>query len=242
MSEDQWNEQYTTARIAPTRDDQTLRSKRMSIMEQLSLEERAQQLRSPTGVTGLAVADMLNELNREGNLGTVKELEVARDAQVLEVGCGTGSMARVVVSQAEGANYVGVDSSSAMIEAACGRNSDLIRKGLADFHESYAEQMPFDGARFTRVFSIGVIHFWPDPVKALTEVLRVMRPGALMLMGCLGPERAPPFARAEYGFHLHDPQSWRSFCLTAGFSKVEVTTRSLGSESGPQLIHLAAQA
>jgi SAM-dependent methyltransferase len=101
--------------------------------------------------------------------------------------------------------------------------------------------MPFDGARFTKVFSIGVIHFWPDPLKALTEILRVMRPGGLMLMGCLGPERAPPFARAEYGFHLHDPQKWRSFCLAAGFSTVEVHTRSLGSDGGPQLIHLAAQ-
>ena len=92
------------------------------------------------------------------------------------------------------------------------------------------------------MFSIGVIHFWPDPTKAFAEVLRVMCPGALMLMGCLGPERAPPFARAEYGFHLHDPQDWQSFCSAAGFSAVEVHTRSLGSENGPQLVHLAARA
>jgi ubiquinone/menaquinone biosynthesis C-methylase UbiE len=213
----------------------------MSIMEQLGLEERAHQLRNPTGATGLAVADMLNELNREGNLRAVKELQVTWGAQVLEVGCGTGSMARAVIDQAEGVSYAGIDSSPTMIDAARDRNSDLIGRGLASFHEAYSEQMPFDGARFTKVFSIGVIHFWPDPLKALTEILRVMRPGGLMLMGCLGPERAPPFARAEYGFHLHDPQKWRSFCLAAGFSTVEVHTRSLGSDGGPQLIHLAAQ-
>ncbi len=150
-------------------------------------------------------------------------------------------MARVVLDQAEGVSYVGVDSSPTMISAARDRNPDLIGKALASFHESYAEQMPFEDARFSRVFSIGVIHFWSDPVKALTEVLRVMRPGARMLMGCLGPERAPSFARAEYGFHLRDPQSWRSFCLTAGFSTAEVDTRNLGSGNGPQIVHLAAQ-
>lgn len=214
----------------------------MSIMEQLSLEERAHQLRNPTGATGIAIADMLNDLNREGNLRTVEELQVTRDAQVLEVGCGTGSMARTVVDQTEGVRYTGIDSSPTMIDAARDRNPDLISRGLASFHEARSEQMPFDDAKFTRVFSIGVIHFWPDPLKALTEILRVMRPDALMLMGCLGPKRAPPFARADYGFYLHDPQSWRSFCLTAGFSTVEVTTRSLGSEDGPQLIHLAARA
>ena len=212
----------------------------MSVMEQLSLEQRAHQLRNPTGATGLAVADMLTELNREGNL-RAKELHVTPDAQILEVRCGTGSMARVVVDQAEGVSYAGVDSSSTMIDAALERNSDLIGKGLASFHEACAEQMPFEDAGFTGVFSIGVIHFWPNPLKALTEILRVMRPGSLMLMGCLGPERAPPFAGAEYGFHLHDPQSWRSFCLGSGFSTVDVHTRSLGSEGGPQLIHLAAR-
>ena len=214
----------------------------MSILKDLTLEERAKQLRNPIGATGLAVADMLNEINREGNLRTVKELRLTPGAAVLEVGCGTGSLARVVIDQAEGVSYTGIDSSPTMIEAACDRNSDLIEKALTSFHKVYAEQMPFDDARFSRVFSIGVIHFWPDPVRALTEVLRVMRPGALMLMGCLGPERAPPFARAEYGFHLHDPQNWRSFCLAAGFSGVEVNTRSLGSENGPQLVHLAAEA
>ena len=214
----------------------------MSIVEQLGLEERAHQLRNPTGATGLAVADMLNELNREGNHRVVKELQVTRNAQVLEVGCGTGSMARAVIDQAQGVNYAGIDSSSTMIDAALDRNSDLIGEGLASFHEAFAEQMPFDDARFTNVFSIGVIHFWPDPRKALTEIRRVVSPGGLVLMGCLGPERAPPFARADYGFHLHNAHAWRAFCLAAGLNNVEVHTRSLGTDTGPQLIHIAARA
>ena len=66
----------------------------MSMVEQLSHAERARQLRDPTGATGLAVADILGELNRDGNLRTVEELDILAGAQVLEVGCGTGSIAK----------------------------------------------------------------------------------------------------------------------------------------------------
>lgn len=214
----------------------------MSILDTLGLEERARQLRDPTGTAGLAVADRLGEINLQGNTRIVNDLMIACDDHVLELGCGTANMASIVVNKAQGVTYTGLDSSSTMIDAAGERNAALIEKGLMKLHHAYAEHMPLDEASFTKVFSIGLIHFWSDPIKALTEVRRVMRPDALMLMGGLGPERAPPFARLEYGFHLHGPHDWKTFCQAAGFIKVEVETRSMGAGTGPQLVHFSAHA
>ncbi|WP_342321023.1 class I SAM-dependent methyltransferase [Kosakonia sp. BYX6] len=213
----------------------------MSIAEELGPEEYARQLRNPTGKTGLAVAEMLNETNGEGNLLAIKQLQLMPNASVLEIGCSTGSMAKVVIEQAENIIYTGIDSSDTVISAAREQNSGLIAQGLASFHHAYAEQMPFVDASFTDVFSIGVIHFWSDPIKSFSEIFRVMRPGARMVMGCLGPENTPPFARAEYGFHLHDAQTWRSYCFAAGFSTVELEILRRESENAPQFFHLIAQ-
>jgi ubiquinone/menaquinone biosynthesis C-methylase UbiE len=79
-----------------------------------------------------------------------------------------------------------------------------VQAGKASFHLASADAIPFGDDCFDRVFSLGVIHFWIEPMASLVEVRRVLRPGGLMLMGCLAPKEAPDFARVEYGFHLRD--------------------------------------
>lgn len=212
----------------------------MSVFETMSAAELAQQLRDPVGPSGLAVAEGLGALNREGNVGTVAGLALSPADQVLEVGCGLGSMAGAIVEAAEGVCYTGLDQSRTMIDAAVERHADLIRSGRASFILGQVERMPFEAGRFTKVFSVGVIHFWTDPVAALTELRRTMRPGALMVMGGLGPERAPAFAAREHGFYLRSVDAWRAIGEAAGLNMVEV--ESGGSANGPQLIHLTARA
>ena len=43
-----------------------------------------------------------------------------------------------------------------------------------------------------------------------------------MIMACLGPERAPPFAIAEHGFYLRTPAEWMRLAHDAGFATVDV--------------------
>jgi ubiquinone/menaquinone biosynthesis C-methylase UbiE len=195
----------------------------MSLLDTLSPHERARQLRHPMGELGLAIADFLSSTNRAGNVRAVADLGLKRGDRVLE---------DVI--------YAGLDSSLTMITAARERNADLILAGSADFHLAQAEEMPLGDELFTKVFSIGVIHFWDDPVRALTEVRRVMCPGASMVMGCLGPERAPVFARKEYGFNLHTPAEWRTFATAAHFRDMQVEVLSIGLENGPQIVHMIA--
>lgn len=212
----------------------------MSLFQTLSPEELARQLRDPVGTSGLAVADALEVVNRDGNVGVVAALALAPGDRVLEVGCGLGSMAQAIVDAAAHVSYTGLDQSATMIDAARNRCADLIASGRASFELGRVEQMPFEAARFTKVFSVGVIHFWLDPVIALTAIRRTMCAGALMSMGGLGPERAPAFAVEKHGFHLRDAEQWRMICAVAGLSSLEVKT--VDPENGPQVIHFTARA
>lgn len=196
----------------------------MAIFETLTPAERARQLANPEGSVGLAVADWLNENNKQANARVVAQLAVEAGHDVLEIGFGNGRSVPIVITQAHAVRYAGIDISPTMVAEALAFNADLVQAGKASFHLASADAMPFGDAGFDRVFSIGVVHFWTDPAASLAEVRRVLRPGGVMLMGCLAPKDAPDFAQKEYGFHLRDAPEWDALCRGAGFADVDVQT------------------
>jgi ubiquinone/menaquinone biosynthesis C-methylase UbiE len=196
----------------------------MTIFERLAPPERARQLANPEGAVGLAVAGWLNENNKEGSATAVALLTLKAGHHVLEIGFGNGRTAPVVISQAPDIRYWGVDISPTMVAEALRFNLALVKAGKASFHLASAHAIPFGDDSFDRVFSLGVIHFWTEPMASLVEVRRVLRPGGLMLMGCLAPKEAPDFARVEYGFHLRDASAWDALCRKAGFADLDIRT------------------
>ena len=193
----------------------------MSLLETLTPAERAKQLREPEGRVGLEMAHWTSEHNREGNAMIVTSLAIRAGSDVLEIGFGDGRTVPMVMAQAIGVQYDGLDHSPTMVEEAKLFNRELIAAGKASFTLGSANRMPYADASFDFVFSIGVVHFWTDPEVALAEVRRVLRVGGTMVMGCLSPKEAPSFARAEYGFHLREAATWEEMCLAAKFSEAK---------------------
>lgn len=194
----------------------------MAIFAALSPAERARQLANPEGPVGVAVADWLNDANRQATADLVGLLSLETGQHVLEIGFGNGRATPIVMAAAPDVHYTGVDISPTMVAEAERFNAELVRSGRASFHVASSKAMPFDDGGFERVFSIGVVHFWVEPAASLAEVRRVLRPGGVMLMGCLAPEGAPEFALAEYGFHLREASEWNDLCRGSGFSDVNV--------------------
>jgi ubiquinone/menaquinone biosynthesis C-methylase UbiE len=201
----------------------------VAIFDSLTFAERAKQLSNPEGDAGLAVAEWLNERNRQGNAQAVAALGVMSGNQVLEIGFGNGRTIPDVIAQAADVHYTGIDISPTMVEEALRFNAELVTAGRVSLHVGSAERMPFAQASFDRVFSIGVIHFWADAVKPLAEVRRVLRSGGVSQMGCINPRTTPDFARPEYGFYLRDDIAWNTLYRAAGFSEVNVETVEIDS-------------
>jgi ubiquinone/menaquinone biosynthesis C-methylase UbiE len=196
----------------------------MTIFERLAPSERARQLANPEGAVGLAVAEWLNENNNLGNANAAMLLTLKEGQNILEIGFGNGRTAPIVISQAPDIRYWGIDLSPTRVAKALRFNLALVQAGKASFHLASAYAVPFGDDSFDRVFSLGVIHFWTDPMASLIEVRRVLRPYGLMLMGCLAPKEAPDFAQVEYGFHLRDVSEWDALCRKAGFADLDIRT------------------
>ena len=149
-------------------------------------------------------------------------LGIQPGCHVLEIGFGNGRAASDVIDQSTDVRYVGIDISPTMFDEANRFNAALVAAGRASFHLASSEHMPFTDASFDRVFAIGVIHFWRDPIVPLVEIRRVMRPGGLAVMGTPDSRSPQVFTRPEFGFHLRSTDEWRALFCQAGFSTVDV--------------------
>jgi ubiquinone/menaquinone biosynthesis C-methylase UbiE len=114
-----------------------------------------------------------------------KALDLARLAEgesVLDVGCGTGTLAIAAKSRVGHRGQVtGIDASSEMI----GRATKKARKqGVeVNFQTAAAQSLPFQGAAFNVVLSTVMLHHLPDDARArcISEIRRVLKPGGRFL-------------------------------------------------------------
>ena len=97
-----------------------------------------------------------------------------RDGErVLDVGTGTGSVARAVAAALPASEVLGVDPSEAFVAYAKGNAaSSRVRFEVGD-----AQALRFEDGAFDQAMSLLVLNFVPDHQKAAGEMRRVTRPG-----------------------------------------------------------------
>jgi ubiquinone/menaquinone biosynthesis C-methylase UbiE len=110
------------------------------------------------------------------HLGALAAL-AQRDWTMGDLGCGTGETSATLAPFVE--RVIGVDASAAMLQAARKRlhgfdNVELRRGDL--------EALPIDDARLDAATLMLVLHYVPEPERALADVARVLRPGGRFIL------------------------------------------------------------
>lgn len=93
----------------------------------------------------------------------------------LDVGCGTGALTEAIIEHANPDSVIGIDASPGYAAYATARiESSCARFGVGD-----ARSLPVDTASLDAAVSGLVLNFVPDPQRAVAEMARVVRSGAV---------------------------------------------------------------
>lgn len=194
-------------------------------LNSLPPSEMARLLGKPEGEAGIAISKRLNQINAGITSAVYQSLQLRRGERILEIGFANGKLLPELLSCADDLSYAGIDIASTMVDAAKDSNADLVASGRATFELASADEIPHPDASFDRVFAVNVIYFWPDPVRALAEMRRVLRPDGLSIVAAVNPdpqEPPPPFVREEFGFRARDAETVVALHREAGFAQVGI--------------------
>ena len=103
-------------------------------------------------------------------------LHLAKEGKAADLGCGDGRLAVDLARRAPGLSITGVDLSSEMLSEARGRARHGGLGSRVSFREGDVGRLPFTDNSLDLVVSTLSLHHWRDPVVALDEIDRVLRP------------------------------------------------------------------
>jgi demethylmenaquinone methyltransferase / 2-methoxy-6-polyprenyl-1,4-benzoquinol methylase len=177
-----------------------------------------------------------------------------RPARVLDLGCGTGELARQVARHYPAARVFAADFTRAMVVTAARTTAGRAEAPRLEFGRATALRLPFASGSFDLVTNAFVARNLSDLRQAFGEMARVLRPGGALLTLEITEPTSPRFARlfhayfdrvvpwlgaavASAGPYRYLPESLRSLpprdrflevLRAAGFARAEARTQSMG--------------
>ena len=158
-------------------------------------------------------------------------------AVVGDLGCGTAQLSELVAPHV--AQVIAVDSSPDMLQAARTR---LGRVDNVEFRKGAVEALPIEDAHLDLAMMGLVLHHVPDPVRALAECARVLKPGGRALIIDMLPHDRDEYQQQMGHVWLGFPdQMIRKLLTGAGFDTIRLRPLPIDDEAkGPALFAAVA--
>ncbi len=194
----------------------------------------------------LAPVDQLHTGGAPVTLSLMGKAGLARDARVLDAGCGLGGSSRLL---AKSFNFkiTGIDLAPGFIETAERLTRWCRLDHCISYHQGSVVELPFEEQSFEGVLCQHILMNIPDKKTALSEFFRVLKPGGKLILheifkGTGEPLYLPvPWASTPSISFLESWTTFEPWLTAAGFTPDSMSDTTQEALSWWQRIHAAGQ-
>ena len=140
------------------------------------------QVRKPTKWVGRLFLWMMNMSHSRVTDWGLRHVLIESNFTILDVGCGGGRTIEKLAAVATKGVVYGVDYAAGSVAASRAKNAQLIQAGRVEITRASVSQLPFAADKFDSVTAVETQYYWPDLVKDMQEILRVLKPGGTLVV------------------------------------------------------------
>lgn len=187
----------------------------------------ARQCRKPTSWPGRLTARLMNSSHRGVTTWGLSHLRLESGWTILDVGCGGGATIQRLLARVPRGKIHGIDYAKASAAVAETVNAESIAAGRVEIRVASVSNLPFASDSFDLATAVETHYYWPDLVRDLPEVRRVLKPSGYVAL-IAETYRGQRFGIAErlamrlLGGVVLRADEHREVLLRAGYSKVEL--------------------
>lgn len=181
----------------------------------------------PEGKAGSLMLERMNDSHYEVTGWALNFFHFTDHDSILDIGCGGGRTLHRMSDRSPQGKLTGVDYSPVSVEESKRTNAADIADGRMQILQGSVDQLPLADDSFDRIITVESFYFWPDAVKDLKEVRRVLKSGGQFLLVADIynrddlPESAVEHIR-EYNMRNPSLDEFRSYFEQAGFSDITI--------------------
>jgi len=186
----------------------------------------ARQSARPSGLLGRVIAWIMARETAAENAAACRLLELSPTDHVLELGFGHGHTVLELARSVPDGLVAGVDHSAEMHALASALCRPLVASGRVHLSCADSSTLPHGDATFDKAVAVHTLYFWPDPIRQLVELRRVLRRGGRLVLGFRPKEDEVSRDFPETVYRFHSRRDVEDMLLRAGFENVRVASSS----------------
>ena len=136
----------------------------------------------PRGFWGRLMIRSMNKGHNELTDWALSYLNIENGCRALDIGCGGGKTVGKLCGMVGSGKVYGIDYSDLCVKKSIKHNHKNILCGKAEITQASVSQLPFPDDSFNLVTAVETYYFWPDKLRDLMEIHRVLRSGGKLLL------------------------------------------------------------
>lgn len=189
--------------------------------------------RRPEGFFGRRMISHMNESHRTLHEWGLSKMELCDGTDILDVGCGGGTVIARLAKRLPKARIYGLDYSGTSVEYAKKTNKAAVADGRVKIVRGDINAMPYDDCSFDVITSFENYYFWDDFDRCTAELRRTLKEGGVLYVVGEAHDTGEPNPRIEHFVEIMNMKyltggSLGELLKKAGFSSVDVSGKADG--------------